>query len=148
MIRSPGDTSATLAGARRALPRRAWIWACVLLVVLTWTPVFGLHLRNMSLADAGTGTVIVVFPPTSSTRDLFRNIVDAKGAPVGPVSWMPRTWIVQSGEPGFAGRLRERGAWGVYSPQLLSVRQLLSCSGMVAPPIGATGRTPPSGSTS
>ena len=137
MIRSPSDAPATLAGARRALPPRAWIWACVLLVVLTWTPVFAIHLHNMSLADGGTGTVIVVFPPTSSTRDLFRSIVDAKGAPVGPVSWMPRTWIVQSGEPGFAGRLRERGAWGVYSTRLLSVRQLLSCSGMVAPPSGS-----------
>lgn len=106
----------------------------MLLVVLTWTPVFAVHIRNMSVGDSAAGTVIVVFPPTMSTRDVFRGIVEAKGAPVAPVGWMPRTWIVQSAESGLAGRLRERGAWGVYSPGLLSVRQILSCSGMVRLP--------------
>jgi len=106
----------------------------VLLVVVTWTPVLGIHLHNMSVADPGTGTVIVVFPLASSTRDLLRSVAQANGLPVQPVSWLPRTWIVESGEAGFAGRLRERGAWGVYSPKLLSVRQVLSCTGMVAPP--------------
>ena len=135
MIRGPGELSAPPIGARRALSLRAWIWACAILVVLTWTPVLALHFRNMSVADPGTGTLIAVFPPTSSTRDVFKSIVDAKGAPVGPVSWLPRTWIVQSAEAGFAGRLRERGAWGVYYGNLLSLRQVLSCTGMVqAPP--------------
>jgi hypothetical protein len=136
MIRAPHDNPAPLAAvpARKGLSRRAWVWACVVLVVLTWTPVLALHLRNMSAADTATGTIVAVFPPTSSTRDVFRGIAEAKGAPVGPVSWMPRTWIVQSVETGFAGRLREHGAWGVYSPNLLSVRQVLSCSGMVSPP--------------
>ena len=91
----------------------------------------------MSVADPGTGTLIAVFPTTASTRDLFRSIADAKGAPIGPVGWVPRTWIVQSAETGFAGRLREHGAWAVYSPNLLSVRQVLSCSGMVTPPASA-----------
>ena len=125
------------AGVKKALPLRAWIWACAILVVLSWTPVLVLHLRNMSVADPGTGTLIAVFPPTVSTRDLFRSIADAKGAPIGPVSWAPRTWVVQSAEVGFAGRLRQHGAWAVYTPNLLSVRQVLSCSGMVAPPPSA-----------
>jgi hypothetical protein len=139
MIRGPGDASSAgvAAGARRGLSRRAWIWACVLLVLLTWTPVLGLHLRNMSVADSGAGTVIALYPPTSSTRDVFRGIVDARGAPVGPVGWIPRAWFVRSEETGFAGRLREHGAWAVYSPNLLSVRQVLSCSGMVSPPASA-----------
>ena len=137
MVRGPGETSTLPAGAKKALSLRAWIWACLILVVLTWTPVLALHLRNMSVADPGTGTLIVVFPPTVSTRDLFRSIGDARGAPVGPASWVPRTWIVQSAETGFAGRLREHGAWAVYSPNLLSVRQVLSCSGMVAAPPSA-----------
>jgi hypothetical protein len=135
MIRGPGELpSAGTPGHARGLSRRAWIWTCIFLVVLTWTPILGIHVRNMSIADSGAGTVIVVFPPTSSTLELFRSIVDAKGAPVGAVSWIPRAWIVRSAESGFAGRLRERGAWGVYSTNLLSVRQVLSCSGMVAPP--------------
>lgn len=134
MIRGPGETSTS---PRKALSLRVWIWACVVLVVLTWTPVLFLHLRNMSVADPGTGTLIVVFPPTVSARDLFRSIGEARGAPIGPVSWVPRTWIVQSAETGFAGRLREHGAWAVYSPNLLSVRQVLSCSGMGVPPPSA-----------
>jgi len=135
MIRAPDEASIPdSSGVPRGLSRRTWIWACVFLVLLTWVPVLAIHLRNMSVADPGTGTLIVVFPPTSSTRDVFRSIAEAKGAPVGPVDWIPRTWIVQSGQTGFAGRLRQAGAWGVYSPNLLSVRQVLSCSGMVQPP--------------
>jgi hypothetical protein len=135
MIRSPRDETAV--PARKRLSPRALIGACVLLMLLTWIPVLAIHLRNMSAADPGTGTLIVVFPPTRSTRDVFRGIADAKGAPVGPVRWAPSTWIVQSAETGFAGRLREQGAWGVYSPLLLSMRQVLSCSGMVVRPASA-----------
>jgi hypothetical protein len=143
MIRGLDQSSAQPVVVRRALPPRAWIWACVLLILLTWTPVLAIHLRNMSVSDPGTGTVIVVFPPTSSTRDMFRSIVDARGTPVAPVSWVPRAWIVQSAEAGFAGRLREHGAWGVYYGNLLSVRQILSCSGMVqAPPSPAPAEPP------
>ena len=140
MIRAPDEATPSHRGAGRS--RRAWLWACALLVVLTWGPVLTLHVRNMSVADPGTGTLIAVFPWTSSTRDVFRSIGAAKGAPVSPVGWIPRAWVVQSGETGFAGRLRERGAWGVYSPNLLSMRQVLSCSGMVAPPPSA-GSGPP-----
>jgi hypothetical protein len=137
MIRGPGEPSTAPAGVKKALPLRAWIWACAILVVLTWTPVLVIHLKRMSVAGPGTGTLVVVFPPTASTSEVFRSIAEAKGAPVAPVSWVPRTWIVQSSETGFAGRLRQGGAWGVYSPNLLSVRQVLSCTGMVAPPPSA-----------
>ncbi|HKW37473.1 MAG TPA: hypothetical protein VJO54_06670 [Burkholderiales bacterium] len=140
MIRAPNELARPPAGPRRAASRRAWIWGCVLLVLLTWTPVLTLHVRNMSVADPGTGMLIAVFPPTASARDVFRSIGEARGAPVSAVSWVPRAWVVQSAEAGFAGRLRERGAWGVYSPNLLSVRQVLSCSGMVtARPSAAPG---------
>ena len=132
MIRAPGDNAA--APARKGFPPGAWIWACVLLVALTWTPVLVNHLRNMRVADYGAGILLVVFPATSSTRDVFRSIEEARGLPLRPVDWLPRTWIVQSYDFGFAGRLRERGAWGVYSPNVLSVRQVLSCTGMVTPP--------------
>ena len=106
----------------------------LLLVLLTWTPVFGIHLYKMSLAGPGTGTVLVVFSPALDTRELFRSVADAKGSLVRPVPWFPRMWVARSPEPGFVGRLKERGAWGVYSPDLLSARALLSCSGIVSPP--------------
>jgi|SRR5215470_15915431 len=130
MIRRPGEPSPPHA-APRALPRGIWILAGVLLVVLAWAPVFFVHVRNMSVADSATGIVVVVFPPTTSAPELFRGIAAADGALVEPVRWMPRTWIVQSKDAGFAGRLRERGAWGVFSPELLSLNRVLSCSGMV-----------------
>jgi hypothetical protein len=130
MIRRPDGAVAPQA-APRALPRGAWIWACVLLVVLTWAPVLFGHVRNMSVADSATGALLVVFPPTTGTRELLRSIAAADGALVEPVRWMPRAWIVQSGDAGLAGRLRERGAWGVFSPELLSLDRVLSCSGTV-----------------
>ena len=128
MIRAPDET----AGPRRRLSPGAWVLACVLLVAVTWTPVLALHIRNMTTADSAAGTLLVVFPPTSSTRDVFRSIEAAQGSPVKPVA--PGAWIVLSPDVGFAGRLRERGAWSVYSPNVLSMRQVLSCTGMVAQP--------------
>ncbi len=133
MISDPKETPrpASTDGTRS----RAWIWVCLLLLVaVTWTPVFGIHLYKMSLADPGTGTVVVVFPPALDARGLFRSVADAGGSLVRPVPWFPRMWVARSLEPGFVGRLRERGAWGVYSTDLLSARALLSCSGIVSPP--------------
>src|SRR6267142_1171993 len=107
MISGPGETPTLPAGARKVLSLRAWIWACLILVVLTWTPVLAIHLRNMSVADPGTGTLIAVFPPTASTRDLFRSIADAKGEPPGkprlraPGSSSPR----RRGLPGGSGSM-------------------------------------------
>ena len=133
MISDPKETPrpASTDGTRS----RAWIWVCsLLLVAVTWTPVFGIHLYKMSLADPGTGTVVVVFSPALGARELFRSVADAGGSLVRPVPWFPRMWVARSLEPGFVGRLRERGAWGVYSTDLLSARALLSCSGIVSPP--------------
>jgi hypothetical protein len=36
-------------------------------------------------------------------------------------------WYVRSPQPGFAGRLRAQGAWGVYAPELLDARAFLDC---------------------
>ena len=131
MIRDSEETSAPAGGTRS----RAWIWVGLLvLVTVTWTPVLGIHLYKMSLAGPGTGTVVVVFSPALGARELFRSVADAGGSLVRPVPWFPRMWIARSVEPGFVGRLRERGAWGVYSTDLLSARALLSCSGIMSPP--------------
>ena len=140
MIRAPHDTA--VAPPRRRLSPSAWIWACVLLVALTWTPVLVNHLRNMRVADSGGGVLLVVFPPTASSREVFRSIEAARGWPLKPVSWVPRAWLVQSKDVGFAGRLRENGAWGVYAPNVLSMRQVLSCTGMVAAPASSDPASP------
>jgi hypothetical protein len=136
MIRKPKDTGTS--GAGSTYPgRRRLFWGLVVLVLITWAPVLGIHLYRTSLADAATGTVVVVFPPASGSRELFRSVGGAGGSLVAPVPWFPRMWVARSLEPGFAGRLRERGAWGVYSTELLSARALLTClqfSGSPAPP--------------
>jgi len=104
-----------------------WVLACLLLVAVTWMPVLGVHLYRTSLGDRSSGTVVVVFPPTLGARELFRSVAEANGSLVRPVSWFPRTWVASSGEPGFVGRLKERGAWAVYSTELLNARALLTC---------------------
>jgi hypothetical protein len=123
------------AGEKDEAPQSlAWIWVCLFLLTVTWAPVFGIHVYRTALDAASTGTVVVVFPPTVNTRDLFRNISDADGSIVRPVSWFPKMWVARSLEPGFAGRLKERGAWGVYSTDFLKASALLSCIRIVASP--------------
>jgi len=114
--------------ARMRRARSAWIWMCALLLAVTWGPVFGVHFHKMSANDAATGTVLVVFSPALSARDLFRGVEESGGSLVEPVRWLPRTWVARSSAPGFVGRLKARGAWAVYFPELLSARALLSCS--------------------
>lgn len=101
--------------------------ACALLLVITWVPLLSVHLHRTWLGDDGSGTVVVIFAPTLSTKAVFRRIIDADGAIVRPVTWARQVWIARSVEPGFAGRLRRRGAWGVYSIDLLSPSALFSC---------------------
>ncbi|MGB5080445.1 MAG: hypothetical protein WBO23_06855 [Burkholderiales bacterium] len=132
MIRKPEAHSTSPSGRARALTTpahqgRKWALACLLLLAVTWMPVFGVHLYRTSLADRATGTVVVVFPPMLGSRELFRSVSEASGSLVRPVRWFPRMWVASSAEPGFAGRLRERGAWAVHSTELLSARALLTC---------------------
>ena len=110
---------------------RAWIWVCLLLIVVTWAPVFGIHIYRMSLNAENTGTVVVVFSPTLTRRDLFRNVMGANGSLVRPVRWFPSMWVVRSLEPGFVGRLKIRGAWGVYSIDFLSANAIFNCMRIV-----------------
>lgn len=100
---------------------------CALLLAVTWVPLMMLHVHRMSLAPASTGAMVVVFAPTAPSDELFRHVIAANGSLVQPIRWLPNSWVVQSLEPGFAGRLKERGAWGVYSLDLLSAEALFNC---------------------
>lgn len=112
---------------RPGMTTRHLVIACALLLGITWVPLLTIHLHRTWLSDDATGSVVVVFPPTLSTKTVFRKIIDAKGAIVRPVTWARQVWVVRSVQPGFAGRLRRGGAWGVYSPNLLSANALFSC---------------------
>lgn len=111
---------------------------CLILLAVTWLPVFGIHLSKTSLNPEDTGTVVAMFAPGTAQKDLFRRVIEARGSIVRPVSWLPGTWVVMSREPGFAGRMQQAGAWGVYAPELLSARALLDCISVEKP--AASGR--------
>lgn len=121
------ETGSSAERIRPDITTRHWIFACLLLLGITWIPLITVHLHRTWLDDDASGSVVVIFPPTSSTRTVFRKVIDADGAIVRPVTWARQVWVVHSVKPGFAGRLRRSGAWGVYSTNLLSANALFSC---------------------
>lgn len=114
---------------RRGSGLKTWHWivACVVLLGITWVPLLSVHVQRTTLRDVDSGTVVVVFPPLLSSEAVFQKVIDANGAMVRPVVWARHAWVVRSVDPGFAGRLRANGAWGVYSTDLLSADALWSC---------------------
>ena len=119
------------------LKTRHWVVALVVLLGITWVPLFSVHLNRTTLRDVDSGTVIVVFSPLLSSEAVFQKVVDADGAMVRPVVWARHMWVVRSVEAGFAGRLRASGAWGVYSTDLLSADALWSCLRVTKTPAAA-----------
>jgi hypothetical protein len=122
---------------RRGSGLKAWHWAAAFLVLLgiTWVPLLSVHLHRTTLRDTDSGTVVVVFPPLLTSKAVFQKVIDANGAMVRPVVWARHMWVVRSVEPGFAGRLRASGAWGVYSTDLLSADALWSCLRITKTPV-------------
>lgn len=118
---------------KEGLPAYALILAWFFLVSVTWVPVFAIHVSRASLSTQDSGAVVVVFSPGMKREELFRNVINASGSIVRPVSWFPGMWVTLSREPGFAGRLMQAGAWGVYSPDLLDASELLNCMRIVQP---------------
>lgn len=117
----------------------------ILLLAVTWVPLMGLHVHRMSLGATSTGAMIVVFAPTFRSDELFQQVIAADGSLVRPIGWFRNAWVVQSLEPGFAGRLKERGAWGVYSLDLLSASALFNC---LRSPISSAPASPTAGTAS
>ena len=122
-----GDDAHVSERVRGSFSGRHLFFACLLLLGVTWIPIFIVHFHRQWVDNDASGTVVVIYPLTTSTETIFRNIIDADGAIVRPVTWAPRVWVAQSVQPGFAGRLRKSGAWGVYSVNLLSANALFSC---------------------
>jgi hypothetical protein len=80
-------------------------------------------------SDEEAGTLLAVFPPSTSPNNVFGQIILAGGKPIRP-TWVRGTWVVHGDEPGFAGRLKAQGAIGAYrnSPVL---PQLAGCFAFV-----------------
>ena len=56
------------------------------------------------------GTMVTVFPPGFDEADALAAVVRADGLPVR-TTWLGNVWVVHGPAPGFAGRVREEGAW-------------------------------------
>lgn len=144
MLANPKDTSldrqlpANADDQHAPPPNNMWIFVCIFLLAVTWLPLFSIHFYRTSLSDSSSGTVVVVFSPASSSTELLQHVIDADGLLVSPVTWLRNTWIVHSSEPGFAGRLRQQGAWGAFSPDLLRPEALLSCFRITVAPASET----------
>ena len=69
--------------------------------------------RNAALPAEASGTMMAVFEPSITETDAVQAIA-AAGGNVVKKSGLAFAWVVQSGEPGLAGRMRAKGAIGVY----------------------------------
>jgi hypothetical protein len=66
--------------------------------------------RAADLPPEAGGTMVAVFPPGFDGADALAAVARADGLPVR-TTWLGNVWVVHGPEPGFAGRLREAGAW-------------------------------------
>ena len=96
------------------------------MLLVTWLPPVVLAVNKALLADQATGPVLVVFPFGSTRAENFERIVAAEGAFVGE-TWFDQAWLAAAYEPGFVGRLKDKGAWAVFHPVLLDPAALFGC---------------------
>ncbi|MGF1529225.1 MAG: hypothetical protein ACFCBW_20950 [Candidatus Competibacterales bacterium] len=89
--------------------------ALTLAVLVAWGGLVALALTQAALPPEAKGRAMAVFPVGWSKAATLAAILDAGGGVVehtGPGN----VWIVASPAPGFAQRLRQEGAWGVFNP--------------------------------
>jgi hypothetical protein len=82
-------------------------------VLLAWTVLMALLVRNAALPPEASGTMLAVFEPKTTETQALAAIIHAGGNVVRK-SGLDFVWIVQSDEPRLAGRLKEAGALGAY----------------------------------
>ncbi len=100
--------------------------ALVLLVFVTWLLPATFALRNTTLGNEDSGAIIVVFPPTYSSDEIFSKILRAHGSLLRSTRF-DTVWVVASSSPGFVARLKAQGAWVAFDTILLDPVALLSC---------------------
>lgn len=111
----------------QSLSGRGFALALIMLLAITWLPLFGFHVSRSVLPDNATGTVLVIFPMGMRADKAFVSILDANGTLVRPVRWLRNAWIVHSNAPDFVSHLRLQGAWGSFSPDLMKFSAVLRC---------------------
>lgn len=83
------------------------------IVLVVWTGLMGLSLRQAALPNETDGLVLAVFRPGTSETDAFRAMVQAGGEPVR-ATWLGFAWVARGLEPGFVGHLKQQGAIAAF----------------------------------
>lgn len=125
-----------MAGAHRLAPHGLAL-AFAAAVLLLWGGLFGWTLQRAALPPEASGRVIAVYPfgwpaaevTAAATRTEARLVRD---------TWLHNAVELASDDPGFAGRLRDTGAIGVYRAQPFTLFTLAGCTGL--PPLLPSGR--------
>ena len=82
-------------------------------VIVAWLVLMFALVRGAALPAEASGTMLAVFEP-SITETAAVNAIAAAHGNVVKKSGLAFAWVVQSDEPGLAGRMRAQGAIGVY----------------------------------
>ncbi len=82
-------------------------------VLAVWLALMSVGLRDAEVEPDATGTVLATFPVGANQDDVFAAIIHAGGRPMRR-TWLGFAWVASGTDAGFAGRLKENGATGVY----------------------------------
>lgn len=98
-------------------------------VLAVWAIVMVVLVRGAALPPVASGTLLAVFEPGISEMEAVKIIAAAK-ANVVKQSGFNFAWLVQSDEPGLAGRLQANGALGAYRELPINIA-LMGCVAIV-----------------
>ena len=82
-------------------------------VLAVWLVLMSVSLGDAEVEPDAAGTVLATFPVSASQDDVFAAIIRAGGRPMRR-TWFGFAWVVNGADNGFARRLKENGATGVY----------------------------------
>ena len=100
-------------------------------VLVLWAAVAGALLALGTLPPHRSGTVAVLFPPTTDGMGALAAIAAADGRLVR-ATFLPNLVVADSDEPGFVGRLRTAGAIAAYPPLDIGFAMIGGCTGLPA----------------
>lgn len=97
------------------------------IVAVGWLGFTGLAVRRAALPHDAAGMMLAAFPLSHNDDAIFAAVAAAGGAPVRR-TWFPGAWVVTAEEPGFAGRLKEAGAWAAFGSAPVGLPTLGGCA--------------------
>lgn len=103
-------------------------------VAVIWAAVFSLTLAKAELPPDAEGRVVVVYPFGWSGEAATAAALQTEARLVRE-TWLPNILEVISNQPGFAGRLQQSGAIGVYRAEPFNLFTLAGCTGMPPGPL-------------